>query len=80
MRTLKTSRPLQVLWFDSLLALLRIPNNPDFFLVLSTLRLLPPLELRLIEGEWYGLLSPCAIVPGSATDVVLVWIALTTFL
>lgn len=30
-------KPPQLLWFDTLLALLRMPNKPDFFLVLSTL-------------------------------------------
>jgi len=43
-----------VLWLEcllALLALLRIPNKLGFFFVLSTLRLLPLVELLLIEGE-----------------------------
>jgi len=46
------TRVLHVLWFECLLALLRRPNKLDFFLALSTLRLLPLVELRFTEGGW----------------------------
>ena len=41
-----------MLWFECLLVLLRRPRKLDFFLALSTLRLLPLVELRFIEGGW----------------------------
>lgn len=69
-----------MLWSEVLLALLRIPNIWVFFLVLSTLRVLPLVELRLIEGEECPL-PFCGDKPsGSAVDIVLVWIALMNFL